>query len=355
MSDVHTSVAVIELEHSGHRLYFATLLANHLAQDGVDCVLVTSPESLESREGREYFPYLDKRVQIKLWLKSSGIKACTESYASDDRWAIVLDGESLLYQRSLPRVNSRRVICLMLHSPFLYPVQPTYSRPLKRALVARAEKRGFHILNLASPSVVLSKRSDIAADPSPFALLPPADRGCSVAPLDPNLLWIGLFGGLSERKGVKLMIEAVRKVKHANLGLLLAGRWHSPELKAEIVRLTEESGIAVEIQDEFITTDELRYQMSRVDVIAVFNRNEGSSGILLAGCSLRKSVILSGSVSLSRDAAALNVPWIQPRPDAVAGFLESNLKNLPDLPNYVPASDGRDFAQAFVRIIQPWR
>lgn len=352
MSDTHTSVAVIELEQSGHRLHFATLLANHLAQEGLDCVLVTSPESLESREGRENFSYLDKRVQVETWLRSSGIKSCTEHYASDDRWVIVLDGEGLLYRRSLPRANSRRVICLMLHSPSLYPVHPAYSRPLKRALVTRAEKSGFRILNLASPSIVLSDRPNTTADPSPFALLPPLHPDHGRDPLDPNFFWIGLFGGLSQRKGVKLLVEAIKESRRSDLALLIVGQWEAAGLKREVVHLSEKAGIAIEINDQFVTTQELRSQVARVDQVAVLNNNEGSSGILLASCDLRKPAILSGSVSLHREAHALGVPWIAPTPLAIAQYFRGIRKEGLLVPKYQALSDGRDFTEPFMNVIR---
>ena len=352
MSGTHTSVAVIELEHSGHRLYFATLLANHLAQEGLDCILVTSPESLESREGRENFPYLDKRVQVETWLRSSGIRPCVERYASDDKWVIVLDGEGLLYQRSLPRVKSGRVICMMLHSPNLYPVQPAYSRPFKRALVARGENSGFRVLSLASPSIVLSDRPNTTADPSPFALLPPFDPDHARDRLDPNFFWIGLFGGLSRRKGTKLLIEAVRESKRHDLALLMVGQWRDTELRTEVMHLAEEAGIATQIHDQFVTTEELRLQISRVDQVAVLNRNEGSSGILLASCALRKPVILSGSASLYREAQALDVSWANPNPSDLASLLRDQLGKISFPPKYVPAVSGRDFTLPFINLLR---
>jgi len=344
-------VAVIELEHSGHRLFFATLLANHLVSAGASCVLVTSPDSAQSPQGLEHFAYLDSRVSVQLWPRSLSLRSCVEEYIWDQDWTIALDGEGLVYRHRLPQLDATRLICLMLHSPDLYPVKPRQTRFLKRALLERARRRGYRILQLASPSVVLGGSQQIAPDPSPFALLSSSSDSQVPSDLDPQYTWIGLFGGIDQRKGPRPLIEAVKQSGRSDLALLIVGRWSENQLRDLVINEAAQANVTTRTINEYVPTQALRRYMQAVDYIAVLNSNEGSSGVFLAACALRKPVILGGSNSLLLDSRATGCDWEGSSRKALSNYLAKLDSCSQPSPNYRPSDDGQDFTDSFIRII----
>lgn len=225
-------VCVLELEHSGHRLFFAVLLANHLVDQGARTTLATSPEAIISPQGEEHLRFIDQRVEIADCVKSKGLNHWVDFFSSIAHRVVVLDGECLVYQAALPKTDPKKIVALMLHSPELYKIRPTLNRLVKRALIKRARAKGYTLVNLASPGIVVEGRPGIAPDPSPFALihdlaLPERDVG-----LSQDRTWIGIFGGISERKGPELALDAIAASNRSDLGLLVVGKWQDLDLQS---------------------------------------------------------------------------------------------------------------------------
>ena len=344
-----TDVCVLELEHDGHRLFFAVLLANHLADQGARTTLATSPEAIASPEGRDYLRFIDQRVEIVDCATSKGLNYWIEFFSPRAHKVVVLNGEALVYQVALPRADPRKIVSLMLHSPELYKLRPRLNRLVKRALIQRARIKGYTLVNLASPGIVVEGRPGIAPDPSPFALihnlsLPEEDVG-----LSRDRTWIGIFGGVSARKGPELALDAIAAGGRTDLGLLVVGKWEDYDLLDRFKRKAGLLQVEVLLIDRYVSTEDLRSYIASVDIVLVLNSNEGSSGILLATCALDRCVILGGSGSLRRDAHLLKVPWSSNRPNLLSRAIDQTLRSRTSVPSYTPDPEGKDFTSAVIR------
>lgn len=100
-----------------------------------------------------------------------------------------------------------------------------------------------------------------------------------------------------------------------------------------------------------MSTEDLRSYISSVDIVLVLNHTEGSSGILLAACSLNKPVFIGGSKSLRRDARTLQVPWVRNDPKTLGQALEhfTPYSAVKASCNVLP--DGRDFTASIIKLI----
>lgn len=344
-------VCVLELEHSGHRLFFAVLLANHLADQGARTSLVTSPEAIASPQGREHLRFLNQRVEIADCAKSKGLNYWVGHFCQTADKVIVLDGEGLVYQAKLPKVDPNKVVALMLHSPELYRIRPALNRLAKRALIRRARAKGYTLINLASPGIVVEGRPGIAPDPSPFALIHDLTLPERAVPLSQELTWIGVFGGISARKGPELALDAIALSGRTDLGLLVVGKWQDHDLLARFRKKSNLIPVEVVLVDSYVSTEDLRCYIASVDVVLVLNQNEGSSGILLAACTLNKPVFTSGSSSLRHDAKVLQVPWVRNDPEALGQALESFTPRVAVKASCNMKPDGSDFTHSIIRLI----
>ena len=115
------------------------------------------------------------------------------------------------------------------------------------------------------------------------ASVPPAERH------DARCCYL-LFGALSERKGVKVVLQALEsmsKEQRARVRLLLAGRLDEDcraAVAATRTRLSASSDDpdGLEVIDRFLSTDELAALVKRSDVVmAPYQRHVGSSGALV--------------------------------------------------------------------------
>ena len=349
MSGSFPLVSVIEHGHTGHRLFFAVLLANGLAAAGYRTQLITSATASQSPQFAEYGTRLDSAVNLCVDVTQPDLKASVETYAEQSRWAIALDGEALIYQRGLPAMR-RNVIALVLHSPDLYPLRPGFKRMAKSSLLRRAQRRGILTVSLASPSVVLARRPNTVPDPSPFSLLSP-DLAHEEPRLPGGTEWIGIFGGMTARKGSMALLRAVAASGRRDLGVSMIGPWTDPADKAQAINFATAGSIPLRLRDSYVSTEQLRQEMLAVDAVAVLNSNEGSSGVFLGSCSLDLPVLAAGSESLRRDAHATGVTWVSGDPQGLASVLAGRaLRSLPS-PSYRPAPHGEDFVEPFVRLM----
>jgi len=140
--------------------------------------------------------------------------------------------------------------------------------------------------HFAGGSKVRGVPDPIVEAPSPGAAIAAAS---TVARDDARCCFL-LFGALSERKGVKVVLQALESMsteQRARIRLLLAGRLDDDcraAVAATRTRLTQSGGNAgeLEVLDRFLPTDELAALVQRSDVVmAPYQRHVGSSGALV--------------------------------------------------------------------------
>ena len=346
------NICVLELEHSGHRLFFAVLLANHLADQGAKTTLATSPEAIASSQGREHLRFLEKRVEIADCPKSKRLNYWIDFFSQSADKVVVLDGEGLVYQVTLPEADPKKIVALMLHSPELYKIRPALNRLAKRALIQRARAKSYTLVNLASPGIVAEGRPGIAPDPSPFALIHNLAIPEGPVRLSQDRTWIGVFGGISARKGPELALDAIAYSRRTDLGLVVIGKWQDPEQLDRLTKKAKLIYVDVLLVNDYVSSEDLREYISSVDIVLVLNQNEGSSGILVAACSLEKPVVLGGSESLRRDAGDLKVPWATSRAEPLSTAIQKTLRLEDCVPSYEPEANGSDFTNAMIRALR---
>jgi hypothetical protein len=120
----------------------------------------------------------------------------------------------------------------------------------------------------------------------------------------PPCYWLGVFGDISPRKNLPLIVESVFNA--SDIGLLVAGRIDPAvlielkpklDLLREVGRLFELSGTLEDI--------DLDSAISAVDCVVAAHSNDGPSGIVAKAAILGKPLVLAGSRTLKRDAKNL--------------------------------------------------
>jgi hypothetical protein len=307
-------------------------------------VLLVSETGLVSAQGREHLSRLHESVQVEAVADTTTTSGAIARCARDSSRMIVMDGESLVYSLALPDVRPCRITALILHDPALYPQKPAWRSSIKRTLIARARRREIDLVSLGSPGMQASPTSSIAIDPSPFLLVSQSAPSPASAPTaEDGVRWIGIFGGMASRKGSELIIRALSKSPLQNVAIALVGQWPSVKERMAIESLARELVVPIRIRDEYVSTASLRDEMQTVDVVAVLNSNEGSSGIFLAACALSRPVLTSGSQSLKRAALSTGCVWVEPTVEALSDVLTSRDLECFPAPNYQPSTDGQGF------------
>ncbi len=102
-------------------------------------------------------------------------------------------------------------------------------------------------------------------------------------------------GGVQERKGAHLLIEAVRRLKHTNVCLALIGR-HSPYMKnfvaEQCAQLIADGRLIT--RNEFTTNEEFDLLFRAGDILAVpYPEHHGSASILIRAAKSGRKVITS--------------------------------------------------------------
>ena len=117
--------------------------------------------------------------------------------------------------------------------------------------------------------------------------------------------WIGVFGVITARKNLPLIIQAI--LDQPDVGLMIAGSIDaevSEEIAPLLAKFAAAGGHVLQLS-ETLTDAEFDGAISAVDCVVVAHSNEGPSGVVLKAAASGRRLVLAGAMSLKRDAAYL--------------------------------------------------
>jgi hypothetical protein len=290
-------VAILEADPTGHRLHYVRHLVEAVGPDR--CVVFMSNQAAGSDEFAAHTDVISASMQVLTTADTH--RALLESGVAGARTAgaqrlVLPDGDRyllplLLLMARHPRLRLHIRLLLMRTTAIGGIERPRPAMIVKPVLVQLL--RIFpqvQILFLTDALGVVARRRGfpgISAVEDPVS--PPAEplgeMPLWLPPVGTNTTTIGVFGVISPRKNLPLLVEAVTCLPDA---ILVVGGRLEPGVRDFVdtdnhVRELVADGRMIVI-DRPLSAQELAAGLASVDVVAVLYNNDGPSGILAEAC-----------------------------------------------------------------------
>ena len=337
---------------SGHRLFYARLLAEGALARGHEIIIGMLPSTEFDRFAAIHLSTLDRKIALHSVDNASLSALLRTTSTTGADLVFTPDGDALAKELLISgswKSPARLMVLIM---------RPTgqHSRP-ERALVSSLAKatarrilrmfRGVTVLTLAS-AMSPNPKTGTAPDPVSFgATQDSAEQFRVLHQMGRERYWYAVIGALDARKNIDLVATALQGLG-AEAGLLLAGVM-SPEAEMRSRKALEElsaTGVALIRINRLLTDEEIDNAVLAADCVFLAHSNEGSSGILGKAAVAGTRVIAAGARSLRIDAD--NLPeiceWVPLDAQALGIAAKSGLGRA----NPTPAELGSDaFVNAF--------
>jgi hypothetical protein len=324
--DVDTSplTLIVEPDPEGHHLDYVGVLVDSCRSQGRPVVVLTTAVAVESTQWSVHLAAKAPEVIVhppSAFALSDIAQAATDAAAS---LTILSDGDHYL----LPILfrgwrGSGELSLLVMRADG----QPRESPRLRQARGAAkktlAWSAGLHprvrVSALRSPLV--RRRGPLRWAPEPVTLHCTAEHKRRLRErLDGygDRYWIGVFGVITPRKNLPLIIQAI--LDQPDVGLVIAGAIDAQvaEAIAPLLAKFAAAGGHVLHLPGTLTDAEFDSAISAVDCVVVAHSNEGPSAVAFKAAALGRRLVLAGAKSLKRDAAYLREQAIWSTLDAEA-------------------------------------
>lgn len=277
----HERVAVLELDPLGHRLRYVRLLLVAAGAAGPTPLLLVPAAVRSSPEFAEHLADVAAEVVELPAGRAAAVRTAVATAADAGAHLVVPDGDKnvapLLAALARP---ARPTVSLLLMRTVLPggPERTTPGMAVKPPLAAvLARLPGVRVRFLTDAfGVVVRRRGFPGIDPvrDPVAV---SDAGSRPA-RDPGAPFrLGVFGVISARKNVPLLLEALERVP--DVDLVLAGRC-DPDVTAALAASSLAAQGRVHVDDRLLSEAEFDAAIAGVDAVAVLHDNDAPSGIV---------------------------------------------------------------------------
>jgi glycosyltransferase involved in cell wall biosynthesis len=125
----------------------------------------------------------------------------------------------------------------------------------------------------------------------------------------------GVFGAITDRKNVPLIIRAAQEMRINGFDIVIAGKIEAAVLEEINIKVAtfSRAGCRISVTDRLLDDDELRNAIASVDCVVVAHSNEGPSGIMSLALSLGTRVLAAGARTLKSDLVATEKPHLWSR------------------------------------------
>lgn len=305
-------VLIVEQNPTGHRLFYARLLAQAAREADCDVTLVLSSQKDETSEA-VHLGGLDDGVRLlrKETLSVSGVEELSRELGvartvipDGDRFAI-----SLATHASWRGAGRVSVLVMREDAQPGSSALRTRIKSSVRTLAFRraAAMSGVDLRVLKSAGWSGRSRFPVAVDPvSVLATASDGDGFRREHGIDDDRFWFAVLGAISERKNLGLVMRALAGVG-VPVGLLVAGQLDTDVTDdvRDHLRAMQEAGDAVVI-DRLLTDRELDAAVVAADCLVLAHSNEGPSGLLGKAAAVGTRIVAAGATSLRRDLEALD-------------------------------------------------
>lgn len=299
-------ILIAEGNPLGHRLYFVRLLMAEAVERGEYVVLCVSPAVLASHEFAGTLHDLRHEVVEEEDPTDPGVLVRVSQQVGSDV-TVVLDADRMI-ARLARRAGWRgsgvlRLLVLRSRIPARGVDRLHRTRvAVKRLLIACvAVMRKVEVFRLVPPTLDGQYGDAEIGDPVEWSA-PPAAIAAWTSRLGRDTFWYGVFGVVTERKNLPLVLRALeaRRARGDRIALLVAGQIDE-EVRPILDGYTSAAGLLLEVEDRLLDEHELDAAVAAVDCVVLAHSNEGSSGILGKALSSGTRVLAAGALAL-RDA-----------------------------------------------------
>lgn len=312
MSNERRVVLIVEPHSRGHRLHYVRFLIEECHSRFDRVVILTTNSAIESAEWRVHLEHHAPSVILRPSHAFELPDIATVAAGLSADVTIVPDADGYVPHVLLRGWQGPGTLTMLVMRGEVQPGPPlAWLRPAKtlakRALVWCADRRrSVQVYTLRSP--LTPRRGPLRW------LAEPVHLDCSPQQIealnrqldrDQGRYWIGVFGDITARKNLALIIEAILEIP--NLGLLTAGPV-DPEVSSAVSPLLERflsSGGKVRQIGGPLSDAEFDSAISAVDCVVAAHTNEGPSSVVLKAVAAGRRLVLAGAESLRQDAAQL--------------------------------------------------
>lgn len=294
-------VAVLEIEPSGHRLQYLRHLVDAAGVDAAGterAVVLTTAEATRSEEYALHAAGMAARLEVLpdgLSRADTLAAAVGKAIGAGARRLVIPDGD--LYLLPLLQLMLRHprlpleIRLLLMRTTEVggpEPLRPaTLVKPVLVQLLRPFRQVRIHFLTDAL-GVVTRRRGFPGVrglnDPVLRTADPAGERPAWFPPADPGTTLVGVFGVISARKNLPLLVAALEKAPSATL--VVGGR-----LEPDVHKFVESDEVQplvaagrIVVRDQMLGQAEFGAALGNVDVAAVLHDNDAPSGILAEAC-----------------------------------------------------------------------
>lgn len=311
-TDIAPTTLIVEPNPLGHRLYYVALILDECHSRGDRVVLLTTARAVDSAEWRIHIGRRDLETLLRpddafdlseIAKLATRVGAASTILPEADHYLLPIlrrgwrgPGElTVLVVRA--EVQARPPLARMRVGKSFF----------KKVMIWAADLRPrVRVFALRSP--LTNKRGPIRWIADPVALSCSSEQMTAMrARWDGGRprYWLGVFGAISPRKNLPLIVEAI--LDQPDLGLLIAGTV-DPEVMAAAQPLVDQfiadGGSVIRLSGP-LSEAEFDSAIGAVDCVVVAHSNEGPSGIVIKAAASGTRLILAGAKSLREDATNL--------------------------------------------------
>ena len=301
---------VIEPNPTGHRLFYARLIAEAARQRG-DHVTLVLGEHPEAEEERVHLSGLQEGIAVRRGPASGLDDLVRASHVMHSDSVIVPDGDRTAISLALRRKwEGSGELSVLVMRETAQPASNALITRMKTALRTMAFRRAaamgrVRLRVLKSPTWSGHSAFGVAVDPIRTLATPSTVEAFrSAHRITGDRYWFAVLGAISTRKNLELILDAIVGLD-TNVGLLVAGKLDQDiplEIRHRLATLEAEGRVVV--VDRLLSDVELDSAVASVDCVVLAHSNEGPSGLLGKAAAIGTRIVAAGAKSLKNDLAA---------------------------------------------------
>lgn len=296
-------VGVLEIDPTGHRLQYLRHLADAAGHDR--CVVLTTEHAVRSEE---YAAHAASLTALAVLLPDAGsaraalAAAVKGARASGVRRLVVPDGDRYLLPLLLTMLRHPRlpleIRLLLMRTATIGGVEKLRPATIVKPILVQILRAcpQVRVRFLTDALGVITRRRGYPGirgvqDPVQQTDEPDPVRPSWFPPADPATTQVGVFGVISARKNLPLLLAALALAPDA---VAVVGGRLEPDVREFLdspdARALVGAGRVV-VADRLLPRDEFAAALASVDLVAVLHDNDAPSGILAEAC-LRRTPVL---------------------------------------------------------------
>lgn len=310
-------VAIVESNHTGHRLYFVRLLVEEAERRGDEVLVLLSGDATASDEYELHLRRVEGLFEVHTLARGTREPrlAALRRIARDLRTDLVVvpDGDRVARSMALSRrwsgPGSLTVLVLREKSQSKDSAGKELLTNVIKSAIYRWADRGRNARVVLLKTALWRGTSRLATANDPVTMTATAASIGALRTelgLDTSRHWFAVLGVVDERKNLPLVARSLAALKGRDIGLVVAGQCSPSVLSAAEEGLTalRSTGAPVVLVNRMLSDLELDSIVGAVDTVVMAHSNEGSSGLFGKAAAAGTRIVAAGSKTLRDDINA---------------------------------------------------